>query len=87
MFLIYSKPKCAYCDQAKALITSKGLEYQEVLLDQGQEKLKDTKYITLASFKEILPEARTVPQIFHSEATRSQYIGNFDDLKLYLDKF
>ena len=87
MFLVYSKPNCTYCVQAKALIASKGLEYLEIHLDQGQEKFKGNKYIAMESFKEMLPEAKTVPQIFYSQDTHYQYIGGFDDLKLHLDKF
>ena len=86
MFLVYSKPNCTYCVQAKALITSKGLEYIEIHLDQGQEKVKGNKYISVESFKEILPDAKTVPQIFHSTDMSYEYIGGFDDLRLYLDK-
>lgn len=86
MFLVYSTPTCVYCDRAKTLLTSKGLEYQEIQLEQGQEKVKGTKYIAMESFKEMLPEAKTVPQIFYSQDTHYQYIGGFDDLKEYLNR-
>ena len=86
MFLVYSKPNCTYCVQAKALITSKGLEHIEIHLDQGQEKVKGNKYISVESFKEVLPNAKTLPQIFYSTDTSYEYIGGFDDLKEYLNR-
>ena len=85
MFIIYSTPTCVYCDRAKTLLTSKGLEYLEFQIDQGQEKVKGNKYISTTAFKAMLPEARTVPQIYHTQGDHPQYIGGYEDLKEYLN--
>ena len=91
MFIIYSKPNCVYCVRSKTLITSTGHEYVEIELDQGQPQLPDNNYVSVAEFKAMLPEARTMPQIFHRFTGKTaspckQYIGGYEDLKLYLDK-
>lgn len=91
MFIIYSKPNCVYCVRSKTLITSTGHDYVEIELDQGQVKNSDNNYVSVAEFKAMLPEARTMPQIFHRFTGKTaspckQYIGGYEDLKLYLDK-
>lgn len=79
-FTVYSKPFCSYCDQAKALLASKGLNYTEVIIDTGQLKDPTKQYTTVAELKNILPTVKTVPQIFKGE----QHIGGFDALKIML---
>ena len=91
MFIIYSKPNCTFCVRSKTLITSKGYDYVEIELDQGQPKNSDTNYVSVNEFKIILPDARTMPQIFHrfigkTASPCKQYIGGYEDLKLYIDK-
>ena len=34
MLTVYSKANCPFCDQAKALLESRGVEYEEVRVDQ-----------------------------------------------------
>ena len=80
MFTIYSKPQCPYCDQAKALLTSKGLAYTELVLDVGQVKDPAKTYTTVAALKQRVPTAQTVPQIFKDD----EHIGGFDNLKRIL---
>lgn len=80
MFLVYSKPQCPYCDQAKALLTAKGLPYQEIILDVGQSKEEGKTYMPVQAFKEQYPLAKTVPQIFKDEV----HIGGFVELKKHL---
>ena len=77
MFTIYSKPGCSYCDQAKALLESKGLAYQVKELDVGQVKVPGVEYYTIAQLQALVPGARTVPQIFEVE----RLIGGFTALK------
>lgn len=66
-FIIYSKKVCPYCDNAKALLKSKGYSYTEVMVDQDQDALENMIKIT---------NRRTVPQIFFGQ----YHIGGFDDL-------
>lgn len=76
-FIVYSKPGCGFCDKAKDLLSSKNLEYSELILDVGQVKDDSKTYVTVEQLLKKVPNARTVPQIFHGE----KYIGDYDALK------
>ena len=67
MYKVYSKESCAYCDAAKQLLELKGLPYVEYRL--GRDVSREV-------LMEMLPDARTVPQIFYNE----QYIGDYTKL-------
>ena len=65
---IYTKGHCPYCHHAKALLTQKGVSFQEYAIDV-QPELRD----------EMIQRAnggRTVPQIFIDD----QHVGGCDDL-------
>lgn len=81
MYTVYSKPSCSFCDQAKALLKSKSLEFKEVIIDVGQPKDASKVYVTAQELKQKVPTARTVPQIFHGD----QHLGGFQELKKYLE--
>jgi glutaredoxin len=66
--IVWSKDACPYCDQAKALLKMKGIEFEEKKVGGGYSK---------EDLLEAVPNARTVPQIFLDE----ELIGGFDDLK------
>lgn len=54
MITIYSKNNCPYCVQAKNLLTLKGINYQEIKIDEDSEAREF-----------VLGEGhRTVPQIY-----------------------
>ena len=80
MFYVYSKPNCSYCEMAKNLLQSRGLQYEEYIIDVGQVKQDGKTYVTVNQLKERLPDAKTVPQIFEDNA----HIGGFDALKKHL---
>jgi glutaredoxin 3 len=80
MYIVYSKPNCTYCDQAKALLKMKNLDFSERILDVGQAKLPDKEYVSVEYLKSIVPTVKTVPQIFNDD----NLIGGFDALKLLL---
>ena len=69
--IVWSKENCPYCLQAKALLESKGIEFEErnVSRDWTREQL-------LAA----VPNARTLPQIFLDD----NYIGGFTELRRHL---
>ena len=69
--IVWSKHMCPYCDQAKALLTLKGIAFEERKIGSGY---------TRENLLEAVPTARTVPQIFIDE----QLIGGFTELKQYL---
>ena len=69
--IIWSKYNCPYCDQAKALLTQKGIRYEERKIGDGYSK---------EELLEAVPNARTVPQIFLD----GNLIGGFTELKQHL---
>jgi glutaredoxin len=71
--IIWSKYHCPFCDQAKALLTQRGIQFEERKIGDGYTK---------EELLEAVPTARTVPQIFIDE----QLIGGFTELKSYLAK-
>lgn len=72
MITIYSKPNCTFCEQAKVLCETKGLEYKMMKLDVDYTK------------EELLEKCpvpvRSVPQIFDG----NDYVGGFTDLKAWV---
>ena len=69
--IVWSKYQCPYCDQAKALLIQKGIQFEEKKIGDGYTK---------EDLLEAVPTARTVPQIFINE----QLIGGFTELKKHL---
>ena len=69
--IVWSKHHCPYCDQAKALLTQKGIEFEERKVGDGYTK---------EDLLEAVPSARTVPQIFIND----ELIGGFQELKKHL---
>jgi glutaredoxin 3 len=65
---VWSKYHCPFCDQAKSLLTLKGIAFEEKKIGDGY-----TREDLLAE----IPTARTVPQIFLGE----EYVGGFNELK------
>lgn len=66
--VVWSKYHCTFCDQAKALLEAKGIEFVEKKIGDG---------FTKEDLLEAVPNARTVPQIFLD----GQLIGGFTELK------
>ena len=69
--IIWSTPTCSFCVRAKAELTKRGIDYEERILgiDWTKEQLQ-----------QVVPNARTVPQIFLDDV----YIGGYTELKDYL---
>jgi glutaredoxin 3 len=70
--IVWSKDQCPYCVQAKALLESKGIEYEERNIMHGTW--------TKEQLLEAVPTARTLPQIFLGE----DYVGGFTELRTKL---
>ena len=66
--VIWSRYHCSYCDQAKALLRSKGIQFEEKKIGDGYTK---------EELLEAVPTARTVPQIFID----GEHVGGFTELK------
>jgi glutaredoxin 3 len=69
--IVWSKYNCPFCDQAKALLSQKGIVFEERKIGDG---------FTREDLLEAVPNARTVPQIFLED----KLIGGFTELKKYL---
>ena len=69
--VVWSKDGCSHCVQAKALLESKGIKFEErkVSKDWTREQL-------LAA----VPTARTLPQIFLDD----KLVGGFTELRKHL---
>jgi glutaredoxin 3 len=65
--LVYSTRICPYCMMAKRLLGSKGVAYQEVMIDGD-----DNRRVEMMQRS----GRRTVPQIFVGDT----HVGGFDDL-------
>lgn len=69
--IVWSKYHCPFCEQAKALLKQKGIEFEERKIGDGYSK---------EDLLEAVPTARTVPQIF----INNQLIGGFTELQKYV---
>lgn len=80
-YTLYTKQNCGACDEAKLLLKSKAIPYYEILIDVGQTRDPNKSYATVAELLQLVPNARTVPQIFKNGA----HIGGLDALKSSID--
>jgi len=69
--VVWSKDSCLYCVQAKGLLKSKDIEFEERNIDQDW---------TREQLLEAVPTARTLPQIFVDD----KLIGGFNELRRHL---
>jgi glutaredoxin len=66
---VYSKPNCPYCEKAKYLLKSLGLQYEEKIV---------TKDLSVEELYEALgKQVRTIPQI----VINKDHIGGYNELK------
>jgi glutaredoxin len=66
---VYSKPNCSYCEKAKYLLKSLGLQYEEKTV---------TKDLSVEELYEALgKQVRTIPQI----VINKDHIGGYNELK------
>lgn len=73
MITVYSRPGCKWCETSKTLLELKGIEYNELMLDVD---------ITVDQLKQLVPGAKSVPQIMDN----GTYIGGYKELTQYLEK-
>ena len=66
--IVWSKDSCPFCVQAKALLESRGIEYEERNVSQDW---------TREQLLEAVPTARTLPQIFLDQ----ELVGGFTELR------
>jgi glutaredoxin len=70
--VVWSQTQCSGCDQAKNLLKSKNIAYEERLLGAGTW--------TKAQLFEQIPSARSVPQV----VIDGKVIGGVEQLRKYL---
>ena len=68
MNIVYSKEICPYCDMAKNLLKSKGIQFEEKVVGVN---------FTREELLEAVPNAKTVPQV----VLDGKLIGSYEDLK------
>lgn len=73
MNIVWSKPDCPQCDQAKHLLNLRGVAYEERTVGQGW---------TREQLLESVPTARSVPQIFLD----GEHVGGFTELQRYFSQ-
>jgi len=66
--VVWSQTNCAACEQAKALLDSRGITYEVKLLGENATKQE---------LIEAVPNARSVPQIF----LQGTYVGGLAELR------
>lgn len=69
--IVWSKPACPYCDQAKSLLALRGISYEERKIGDGWMR---------EDLLEAVPTARSVPQIL----VDGELVGGFTELKKFL---
>jgi len=69
--IVWSKDQCSFCVQAKNLLNSKNIEFEERNIQQDW---------TREQLLEVVPDARTLPQIFIDD----KLIGGFTELRQHL---
>ena len=72
--VVYSKSACPQCDTAKSLLKARGIEYQEILIDDETERL--------AFYEKCGPSVRQMPQVFIND----QRVGGVTGLQAALKK-
>jgi len=72
--IVWSKYRCPYCDQAKALLTQKGIVFEEKKIGDGYTK---------EDLLEAVPNAKTVPQVFLDD----KLVGGFTELRKLFDQW
>lgn len=70
---VWTQPNCPYCTSAKKYLTYLDISYKEFIIGQNG--------ITKADLHNLVPGARTVPQIFID----GQYVGGFAELEKKYD--
>lgn len=68
MNVVWSKPNCPFCVKAKALLDTKGIEYEVREIGSG---------FTREDLLAAVPQAKTVPQIFLD----NKLVGGYNELE------
>jgi glutaredoxin len=72
MIQIYGNTKCSWCEKAKNLVERYQLNYEYLNTDEPEN---------MKNLKEILPEVKTIPQIWWG----GRHIGGYSELILEIE--
>ena len=70
--IIWTKPNCSFCSQAKSMLDEEGIEYEVRLVDEINWTNDD--------MLKMAPDELTYPQVFLG----AKHVGGCDDLEAYL---
>lgn len=77
MYMVYGKPNCTYCDQAKRLLTAKGLKFEYTSVEDGQNDS-----VSMENFLIFIDEHfGVVPKSFPQIMFEGELIGGFTELR------
>ena len=76
-WVIYSKKECPYCNWAKRLLSSNNIEFNEIIVEAG-----DDNYNILKGKQSDPLDKITFPQVYHKD----NLIGGMEDLYVYFGK-
>lgn len=80
-YTIYGKEACAFCDNAKAILTQRGKDFTYNQLDTHYTR---EEFFDLFSSKfDVVP--RTFPQIILTTDIGDTYLGGFTELREHLN--
>jgi len=65
--IVWSKDNCQFCEAVKIVVRQQGYEVEERRIGHGW---------TVQQLHEVVPTAKTVPQVFLDD----EYIGNYDSV-------
>jgi len=74
--MMYTSENCAYCEGAKLLCSTKGYEYNQVVVGRDIQR---------EEFVEMYPAQRTVPLIFVTEDGLTSKIGGYQEFKKWAE--
>jgi glutaredoxin len=66
--IVWSRDNCAFCERAKMLLTQKNISFEERKIGHGWNR---------EDLLEVVPTAKSVPQIFID----NEYVGGFEELR------
>lgn len=78
MITIVYSDMCPFCDMAKSLLDSMGVEYNWIDYTGQSDKLVELAWLT---------GMRTIPQIFSWDISKENLIGWYDELKKIVDEW
>lgn len=76
--IVYSKPACPQCDQAKSLLKSKNYCVDERII--GTDVTIDELFLKIGN------PVRSVPQVFFIDEDEDVYVGGVSELRNELNK-